>query len=645
MESTRTLSAEVIRMHIERVLASAPFDNTHRSQRFLRYVVESSLNNRVEFLKEFAIAVDVFGRNVSYDPSVDATVRVEAGRRRSRLREYYADEGRDDPLVIEVPKGGYRATFTERSVCPNGAIAQAVSAPGAEDAHEPMEKPGWHRTAPLGQSAFLHPRHWILIGSLIAVAAALLATTVGPHPLAMRIMRGNAHPTITSLAVIPLDNLSGDPSQEYLADGMTDELITMLAKNSSLRIISRTSVMQYKGARRPLPEIARQLGVDGILEGSVSRSGNRVHMNVQLIQAPTDTHLWAESYDRDSNETGALPHEAAEAIAKRLNSSVTSASPARHVNPEAHDAFLHGRYLWYAGQNDKAFEYFKKATQLQPDYAPGGSGIAMYYGAGTIIGYLDPAKSLAPELEAAVKAVQLDDSFPEAHLGLCAATLINMWDFKRADQECLRSIELDPEFAEAYHLRAKVLGAFNRNDEALEAQKKATELDPIARPWAMAMAYQYARRDDEAIADVRQRLESYPEDPSLMWNLHDSYRRKGIDKEAAQALVKVFQLTHDTVSAEAVQHAFQEGGYKAVVRWQLSGLKKEAQTHYVCPIELARLYAQLGERELTLTQLEEGYRQHAPRILWIQSEPAFDFLHSDERYRSIIKRIGLPPAY
>ena len=333
----------------------------------------------------------------------------------------------------------------------------------------------------------------------------------------MRLFRGNA-PAITSLAVIPLDNLSGDPSQEYFADGMTDELITMLAKNSSLRIVSRTSVMQYKGARRPLPEIARQLGVDGILEGSVSRFGNRVHMNIQLIQAPTDTHLWAESYDRDSNEAAALPHEAAEAIAKRLNSSVTSASPARYVNPEAHDAFLHGRYLWYAGQNDKAFDYFKKATQLQPDYAAGWSGLAMYYGAGAIIGYLDPAKSLAPELEAADKAVRLDDSFPEAHLGMCAAVLINAWDFKRADQECLRAIELDPEFAEAYHLRAKVLGAFNRNDEAIEAQKKATELDPAARPWAIAMAYQVARRDDEAIADVRQRLESYPEDVSLVWH-------------------------------------------------------------------------------------------------------------------------------
>ncbi len=550
-----------------------------------------------------------------------------------KLRQVIGDDP-EHPSVIQTVTGmGYRFIANVETI-PAQSEAPALEPPA--NVSEAISPP------PLPVS---HTRHWVLLGFLIAVAAALLASTVGPHPLAMRLLRAKAQPVITSLAVIPLDNLSGDPSQEYFADGMTDELITMLAKESSLRIVSRTSVMQYKGVRRPLPEIARELGVDGILEGSVSRSGTRVHMNVQLIQGPTDTHLWAESYDRDSNDVAALPREAAQAIAKRLNGSALSVSSTRYVNPEAHDAFLHGRYLWYAGQNDKAFEYFKKATQLQPDYAAGWSGIAMYYGAGAIIGYLDPAKSLAPELEAGVKAVQLDDSFPEAHLGLCAAILINAWDFKRADQECLRAIELDPEFAEAYHLRAKVLGVFNRNDEAIEAQKKATELDPVARPWAMAMAYQVARRDDEAIADIRQRLESYPDDVSLVWHLYNSYRRKGMDKEAVQALLRVNQLNHDSVSATAIERAFRQGGYKAVVRWQLSGLKKQSEKQYVNPIEFASLYAQLGEHEEALAQLEEGYRKHAPQILWIQSEPAFDFLHFDERYRSIIKRVGLPPAY
>jgi TolB-like protein/DNA-binding winged helix-turn-helix (wHTH) protein len=553
----------------------------------------------------------------------------------AKLREALGNAGAKSHLIETLTRRGYRF-IGEIEAIPPVLDELAIAPKETSSASLP--------TSPINPGT-MHRRDWLLPASLTAIAVALVATTVGPHPLAARFMHGKAQPAISSLAVIPLDNLSGDPSQEYFADGMTDELITMLAKDSSLRIVSRTSVMQYKGARRPLGEIARELNVDGILEGSASRSGNRVHMNLQLIQAPTDTHLWAESYDRDASDIAALPNEAAQAIAKQLRSSVLSASPARYVSPEAHDAYLHGRYLWYAGQNDKAFEYFKKAIQLQPDYAPGWTGLAMYYGAGAVLGYLDPAYALAPEKEAAIKAVQLDDSFAEGHLSLCAAILTNDWDFRRADQQCLRAIDLDPEFAEAHHFRAKLLGAFNRNDEAIEAQKKAAELDPVARPWAMAMAYLVARREDAAIADARQRLESYPESVPLMFHLHDAYRRKGMDKEAAQTLVKVFQLSHDPVSAAAVQRAFQQGGYKAVVRWELSKAIKDSKTHYVCPIELARLYAQLRKREQSLALLEEGYRQHAPRILWIQSEPAFDFLHSDERYRSIIKRIGLPPAY
>ena len=632
MGSARLAPDEDIRAELERVLSSAPFANSQRSQRFLRYVVEASLRNADEFLKEFSIAVDVFERNTSYDPSVDATVRVEAGRLRNRLREYYADAGRNDPIIIEIPKGGYRACFTQNNILsetPASAVAPAASTTTSIAPDLP---------------AVSQFRSRLLLVSLIAAAAVLLAVGLWPHRL-QRLLKPNPTPVIASLAVLPLDNLSGDSTQDYFADGMTDELITRLAKNTTLRIISRTSVMQYKGARRPLSDIARELKVDGILEGSISRSNGRVHLTIQLIQAATDSHLWAESYDRDENEIAALPPEAAEAIGRRLHSSATPVRPQKYINPEAHDAYLHGRYLWYAGQNDKAFEYFKKATQLQPDYAPGWSGMSIYYGAAAILGYLDPAKSLTPEYESAIKAVQLDDSLPEAHLAMCAAVMNRDWDFKRADQECLRATELDPEFAEAYHLRAKLLGAFNRNDEAIVSQKKATELDPAARSNAMAMAYQVARRDDDAIADVRERLESYPQSPQLMWRLYESQRRKGMYAEAAQSLVKVYELSQDPASAAQVQQAFRQGGYQGLLRWQLSGLEKAAQTHYVCPIELARLYAQLGDRERTLAQLEEGYRQHAPRILWIQSEPAFDFLHSDERYHSIVKRIGLPPAY
>ena len=478
-----------------------------------------------------------------------------------------------------------------------------------------------------------------------AVVLAFIAISPAGRGLAARFLGLSARPKISSLAVLPLDNLSGDSSQDYFADGMTDELITMLAKNSTLRVVSRTSVMQYKGARRPLPEIARALGVDGILEGSIARSGDKVHMTIQLIQAPSDTHVWAESYDRDASDIVSLPSEAAQTIAKRLDSAIPQAPLPRYVNPQAHDAYLRGRYLWYAGQYAKSFEYFKKATELQPDYAPGWSGLASYYGASAIDGQKSPAETLAAGEEAATKAVQLDDTLPEAHLTLCAMIFVNRWDWTRSDLECKRAIELDPEFAEAYHFRAKILAALNRNQEAIEAQKKATELDPFARPWALDYSYQLARQYDAALTDALQRLDSTPNDWGLHWILYETYRCKGMYKEAARELEKMLTLQGEEASVAIVRRAFEQGGYKAVIRWQLGDLKKKSSSQYVSPVDLSLLYAQLGDREKTLSLLEQGYREHSPLLLWVQNDPAYDFLHADERYRSIIKRVGLPPAY
>jgi tetratricopeptide (TPR) repeat protein len=401
--------------------------------------------------------------------------------------------------------------------------------------------------------------------------------------------------------------------------------------------------MQYKGARRPLPEIARELGVDGILEGSVERTGDKVHMTIQLIQGPSDTHIWAESYDRDANDVVSLPREAAQTIAKKLNSVVVEQAPQRYVSPEAHDAYLRGRYLWFAGKNEEASKYFRKATELQPDYAPGWAGLSTYYGQGAG-GELYPKDAIANEVEAASKAVELDESLPWAHLSLGAAMFFS-WNWPRAEQEISRAIELDPNFGEAYHFRSKMLSAFGRNEEAIEAEKKAMELDPFERPFALAFTYFLARQYDAAINEARLRLETRPDDIILHWALWEAYRRKGAEKEAAQELEKSVLLQGWTNSAAAIHRQFERGGYKAVVVGQVDYYKKLSEKQYVSPLQRATFNAQLGRREETLALLEEGYQQHDPELLWIQNDPAYDFLHGDERYRSIIRRIGLPPAF
>jgi TolB-like protein/DNA-binding winged helix-turn-helix (wHTH) protein len=530
-----------------------------------------------------------------------------------------------------------RVGDTNPSPPPTSAVAIQDLPPGNE---EPPEAP----VSSSKDEPFPSRKSRLLIWLLASAGLTLLVLAVS---LGARILRNRLHPSapkITSLAVLPLDNLSGDSAQNYFADGMTDELTTMLAKNSTLRVVSRTSAMQYKGAHRPLPEIARELGVDGILEGSISRSGDKIHMTIQLIQAPTDTHLWAESYDRNASDIVTLPGEAAQTIAKQLGTTVPQHAPARYISPEAHDAYLRGRYIWFTGYNEEAGKYFKRATELQPDYAPGWAGLAMYYGQGLLSGEIDPKYSAAG-LEAARKSVALDDSLPEAHLVLGAMLLIDPWDFTQADHELGRAIELDPRYAEAYHFRSKMYVLLNRNEEAIQLQKKAMELAPFERPYGMVHAYAETRQYDAAINDNLQRLATMPGDLSLHWMLCDTYRRNGDLKQAAEEWEKATLISGDKDAAAIIHQTYQKGGYSALLLWRINQLKQQALKKYVSPVDFALQYAQLGQKEKTLSYLEAGLLEHSPMLLWIQDDPAYDFLHSDDRYRAIIKATGLPPKY
>lgn len=451
-----------------------------------------------------------------------------------------------------------------------------------------------------------------------------------------------AEPAIKSLAILPLENVSGDPKQDYFADGMTDELTTMLARDSTLRVISRTSAMQFKDPHQPLREIARSLGVDGIIEGSISRDDGKVHVTVQLIHAPSDTNIWANSYDCDMKEVAALPTEVAQAIAKRLGASAPVSKPARYINPEAHDAYLHGRYLWFAGKFKESAMYYQKATELQPDYALGWAGLSDYYGAGTMSGVLDPRTALPLQAATAKKAIALDDTIPQTHLSLAAVYWTNS-EFPRALEEIDRAIQIDPEYAEAYRMRAYVLSEVNRHSEAIASAKKGMELDPFSRPWFLAFIYFTARQYDAAITDASQRLESTPNQAILYKFLADSYHAKGENQKSAEMLEKQFSSIGRPEIAKELHHSFELGGYDAVVRLQINLM--EHRSGYIPVVDLAGLYGQLHQREKTLALLDEGYRQHAPHLLDIQITPDFDFLHKDERYRSLVRKAGIPPAW
>ena len=554
------------------------------------------------------------------------------------------DDSSDLPRFVQTISGsGYRF------VAPITAVEPEVTEPtqpSGDPVGLPPAPPQISAPPLIPLAAKPHHRLWVVAALCAAVLVIISILTLGPHPLAARFLDRDTHAAIASLAVLPLDNLSGDPNEEYFADGMTDELTTMLAKDSTLRIVSRTSAMQFKDAHRSLPEIARALHVDAILEGSISRSSHQVHMTLQLVRGETDSHVWAESYDRDANDVAVLPDDAAKAIAARLNSSTPPRANAHYIKPEAHDAYLRGHYSWVVGRNEDAGGYYQQAVDIQPDYALGWSGLADYYAMGALSGKVDPLQALPRAGAAAGKALELDDGLSRAHAIFGGMIFFNRGDGVQALKELTRATELDSQDSEDFHLRARVLCALGRYDEAIAVQKQSTAINPFEHPGAMAEIYMCTRQFDDAIRDGEIRLKDFPVAADILGQLADSYHWKGMDKEAVEMLARQISARGDLPLSAAVRRAFETGGYAAVVRCQLAAVEKRARTARVSTFELADLHGRLSEHDETLALFEQGVNERDPQLLLLaQSDPAFDFLHADPRYRSLIQKMGLPPMY
>jgi TolB-like protein/DNA-binding winged helix-turn-helix (wHTH) protein len=551
-----------------------------------------------------------------------------------KLREALGDSAESPRYIETIQRTGYRfiaPVSTER----NRLAAEEDNALTQTD---PASSPGSAYATPAPRAATRHRSWWLAAGAAAVAIAGVAAWIVHARS-------ASAAAPVHSIAVLPLENISGDPNQEYFADGMTDELTTMLARDSTLRITSRTSVMQYKNAHRPLAEIARALHADAIVEGSVSRTPERVHMTVQLIRADTDSHMWAQSYDRNADDIAALPDAAAHEIAARLKSSSTlHAAATRYVNPAAHDAYLRGHYLWTVGRNDEAGKYFRQAVELQPDYAAGWAGLSEYYNGGTFEGLLNPLDVDAEGKAAAEKAVQLDDTLAQAHLVMAAALFFADRNGEGALAEIKRATELDPESAQAIHLHALILSGMGRYEEAIAVQKQGTAIDPIAHPVALAEIFSFARQYDRALEDAQMRLRDFPQDEGLLSRLVDIYHWKGMDRESAEMVARLNAQKGDRQPNQEVMYAFESEGHKGVVRWRLANMKHAAKSGWVSPMALARFHAQLGERDKTFALLNQAFDQRDPRLLFIRTDPSFDFLHDDPRYRSLIQKIGLWPS-
>jgi TolB-like protein/DNA-binding winged helix-turn-helix (wHTH) protein/Tfp pilus assembly protein PilF len=479
---------------------------------------------------------------------------------------------------------------------------------------------------------------------LVAVAIALLAWTLRSR---------NRPSNIRSLAVLPLVSLSADPSQDYFADGMTDELITDLGQISALRVISRTSVMTYKGGHKPLPQIARELNVDAVVEGTVLRSGDQVRITAQLIQAPVDKHLWAKSYEGDLRDTLALQGQVARAIAEEIRINLTAREEAmlknaKVINPEAYEDYLKGRYFWNKRTADSlktAKDYFEHATSKDPNYAQAYSGLADTY---ALLGdwqyaVMSATEALPKAKAAAMKALQLKNSLGEAHTSLAFCLDGFDWDFTSAESEFQQGVKLSPNYATGHHWYAWHLSLLRRYDEAIAEMRRAEKLDPLSLiiKADLAELLLIAHSYDESIEQSRKTIEMDPNFALAHNQLGQAYLQKQMPKEAIAELQKAVQLSDGSVTCTAnLARAYAAAGRRNEAIRLLTDLKTRSTGGHSNAPEIAMIYASLGDRDQAMNWLERGYEERFnPGVLL---RPGFDSLHSDVRFQDLVRRTGLP---
>ena len=454
-----------------------------------------------------------------------------------------------------------------------------------------------------------------------------------------------------SIAVLPFDNLSGDPQNAYFSEGVQDEILTRLAKIAELKVISRTSTQRFKSAPEDLRQIAQQLGVANILEGSVQKANDQVRVNVQLINALTDTHLWADTFDRKLTDIFAVETEIAKTVADMLQAKLTGSE--QHViaarpteNSEAHQLYLKGRFFWNKRTgNDlkKSIDYFEQAIAADPSYALAYAGVAdgyvflPGYNAGA------PRDCYPKAMAAAKKALELDDTLAEAHTTLALAIWYYEFDFAQANREFQRAIELNPNYAIAHQQYGNnTLSALGRFDDAIGEGKRAVELDPLSLiiNADLGTDYYFARRYDESIAQLRKTVELDPGFYYVRLNLGEALAAKGALDEAIAEYQKAHALNDDPFALGLLGHAYASSGNKAEALKILDQLKELSKQHYVSAYSFAVLYVGLGDKEEALRWLEQAYQDRAGNdIGWIRVDSILNPLHGDPRFEAIAEKI------
>jgi TolB-like protein/DNA-binding winged helix-turn-helix (wHTH) protein/Tfp pilus assembly protein PilF len=555
----------------------------------------------------------------------------------NKIRETLGDSAENSRFVETLARRGYRFI---------GAVNGAEQASAAEA--KPTRK----------SRSLIFPAAVGLL-AIVGITAVLFALNV--HGWRDRLFVHAARPRIQALAVIPFANLSGDPEQEYFADGMTEEIITKLGEVSAPRVISRQSIMQYKGSKKPLQEIARELNVDAVLEGAVERSGSRVRVRIHLDQVSPEGQLWAKQYDRDIHDVLQVQDEIARTVADEIRVKLTPEESTRfatahRVSPEAHDDYLHGRYILglavthntaadegqYTDQDTlAAIRHFRHAIEKDPAYATAYAGLAdahILLG-NPVWGGHSPKQALSDAKDAATKALELDPSLAEAHFSL-AQTLEYDWNWSEAEKEFKLALKLNPNYADAHLEYGRFVQALGRNDEAMKEMNHAIELDPFGIETRVYVAFVTWASHQYDLA--LQQFKSLGHDWGLVW----TYREKQMYPEALAALER-WKSGHPSerrrpyfLATAAGIYGFE--GRKNEAEKLIDELREIARHQYVSGACFAEAYVGLGQKDQAVTWLERAYEDHDQGMVFIAAYPGFDRLHSEPRFQALLRRMNFP---
>jgi serine/threonine-protein kinase len=598
-----------VEAQLEKILADGLFAGSAALSRLLRHVVGQALEGNTDRLKEYSIGVEIFQRGEAFDPRIDPIVRVQARNLRARLKEYYEAPGKDDPVLIDLPKGSYVPAFR--------LAAPAVSAVP----HPPGLRLWWAAAA--------------LVTTVALVAGAL-------EYYGQRFRRSGA----ASVAVLPFLDLSPNHDQEYFSDGLTDELINALSQVEGLRVVARTSAFRYKGAAQDVREVGRALNVRSVLEGSVRREGGRVRVTAQLVDTANGYQLWSGAFDKEMTGVFSLQDEISSAIVDTLrlklaNGQGTQCARCRTTNVEAYNRFLEGRHFTYrlteAGLR-KGIESFAQAIALDPEFAPAYAGLADAYNLLAQMGELRPKEAMPKARAAARRALSLAPNLAEAHVALAAVLEAYDWDWAGAEREYRLAVQLNPSSPWIRYWYAGYLWDQGRTHEAFREIRKAYDMDPlsIAANLYMAKVYSFEGAHGRAAAQYRKILDLDPSQARVHVNMAWIELETGKREAAVRSLEKARQLSGGPMTLAAIAHVYARMDMHEPARKILAEMEQLSSQRYISPYDRALVHAVLAEKEPTISWLEKAYEERCAGLVFLKHFSKFPFLKDDPRFVALV---------